>query len=76
MTPKEKAQQLFNKMCLTLADEVKQDGYFTNVIKAKQCALIAIDLAIEAATSSISQEVAFEKSKEYWYNVKLEIIDL
>jgi hypothetical protein len=38
-----------------------------------QCALIAVDIAIEASTSFLSQDVSFEKSKEYWYNVKEEI---
>ena len=43
MTPKEKAKELFDKYCYAIKTEVTDSGYFTNVIYAKQCALIAVD---------------------------------
>ena len=47
MTPKEKAKELFNKFCYEIRTEERGDGYFTNVIQAKQCALIAVDEILE-----------------------------
>ncbi len=69
MTPKQKAEELVNKYDETLT-------YLESKEKAKQCALIAVDLAIEAAILYVSQEIAFEKSKEYWQQVKDEILNL
>ena len=43
MTPKEKAKELFDKYCYAIKTEVTDSGYFTNIIYAKQCALIAVD---------------------------------
>jgi hypothetical protein len=43
MTPKEKAKELFDKYCHALRTEEDDDGYFTNVIHAKRCSLIAVD---------------------------------
>jgi hypothetical protein len=61
MTPKEKAQELFNKMYeYAIFDEA-----------AKQCALIAVDEIIEAA-----EWYEFDyhyKKVEYWREVKQEI---
>jgi hypothetical protein len=76
MTPKEKAEELVNKLLESLYDNGSLSFKRILFAKAKQCALIAVDLAIEAATSFLSQEIAFEKSKEYWYNVKIEIVKL
>jgi hypothetical protein len=43
MTPKEKAKELFEKYCLAIKTDETDSGYFTNVLYAKQCALIAVD---------------------------------
>lgn len=43
MTPKEKAEELFDKYCYAIKTEETDSGYFTNVIYAKQCALIAVE---------------------------------
>jgi hypothetical protein len=43
MTPKEKAKELFDKFCHAIRTEECDDGYFTNVIHAKRCALIAVE---------------------------------
>jgi hypothetical protein len=47
MTLKEKAKELYDKMCLAIATETTEFGYYTNVIHAKKCALIAVDDKIE-----------------------------
>jgi hypothetical protein len=43
MTAKEKAKELFDKYCHALRTEEDDDGYFTNVVHAKRCALIAVE---------------------------------
>ena len=50
MTPKEKAKEIFDKMCLAMATEKDEDGYFTNVIHAKKCALISVFQIFEVVT--------------------------
>jgi hypothetical protein len=61
MTPKEKAKELFDKMCLAIATESTEFGYYTNVIHAKKCALIAVEeLIYEADVYSIWDEVKSE----------------
>ena len=69
MTPKEKAEELYSKF----EDNIQGIEGYEWWESAKQCALIAVDLAIEVATLYISQEIAFEKSKEYWQQTKQEI---
>jgi len=65
MTPKEKAEELFNKYCIYLRagllydDEARED--------AKQCTLIAID-ELFLATDDFDLD-----TKEYWQEVKQEI---
>ena len=48
MTPKEQAKELFDKYCYAIKTEVTDSGYFTNVIYAKKCALIAVDEILES----------------------------
>jgi hypothetical protein len=43
MTAKDKAKELFDKYCHAIRTEECDDGYFTNVIHAKRCALIAVE---------------------------------
>lgn len=43
MTAKDKAKELFDKYYHALRIEEDDDGYFTNVIHAKRCALIAVE---------------------------------
>lgn len=68
MTPQEKAKELFNKFCYEIRTEERGDGYFTNVIQAKQCALIAVDEII----SVIDPETNY-KTWEFYKQVKQEI---
>ncbi len=74
MTPKEKAKELLNKFNFEHKD--KKYILYQTPEESIRCALIAVDLAIEAAILYVSQEVAFEKSKEYWQQVKQEILNL
>ena len=71
MTPKEKAQELFDKyyiVCQEFTEEIQCS------IQAKQCALIAVDEMIK------QQQVQFENMiwscVEYWKEVKQEINNL
>lgn len=43
MTAKNKAKELFDKFCHAIRTEECDDGYFTNIIHAKRCALIAVE---------------------------------
>jgi hypothetical protein len=43
MTPKEKAKEIFDKYCYAIRIEETDSGYFSNVLYAKECALIAVD---------------------------------
>jgi hypothetical protein len=65
MTPKEKAKELFDKMCLAIATESTEFGYYTNVIHAKKCALIAVEEILKIFEDSLNDI--------YWQEVKSEI---
>lgn len=64
MTPKEKAKELFDKYCFALKTEGNEFEYWTNVIQAKQCALICVD---EILNNHL------QLSANYWNFVKEEI---
>jgi hypothetical protein len=66
MTPKEKAKEVFNKICLAIATEKTEFGYYTNVVHAREIALIAVDEILEVVSSNLY-------SWNYWYEVKSEI---
>ncbi len=65
MEAKEKAKELFDKYCYAIRENEDDDGYFTNTIKAKRCANIAVDLTIEA--------ISFLDSIDWCQEVKKEI---
>jgi hypothetical protein len=72
MTPKEKAEELFNRYCIYLRagllydDEARED--------AKQCALIAVDFYLtEFESWSIAICCGEDFSYDYWEKVKEEI---
>ena len=67
MTPKEKAKELFDKYCYAIRTEETDSGYFTNIIYAKQCALIAVDEILKAVTTIA------DKKYDYFIKVKQEI---
>ena len=69
MTSKEKAIQLFNKFCYAIGTDRTDSGYYTNIIYAKQCALIAVD-EIRDNLPLISE------IQQYWIDVKNELTNL
>ena len=69
MTPKEKAKELVDKYCYAIRTEENGSGYYTNVIYAKNCALIAVDEIIESMDSVMLPN----PFKQYWNKVKQEL---
>lgn len=67
---KEKAKELFDKYCFAIRTEETDSGYFTNIIYAKQCALIAVD---EILDDYEAFSYKAQTGKEYWQKVKTEI---
>jgi hypothetical protein len=65
MTPKEKAEELINKMWLHSG---AQDGPWMDKDMAKQCALIAVD--------EICEFYFISDSLGYWHEVRYEITQL
>ena len=66
MTPKEKADQLFNKM----------KGFRVKHIHSKKCALIAVDeiLKIQTMINDLPlSEIIMEAYPKFWKEVKTEI---
>ena len=72
MTPKEKAIELFEKYCYEIKTEQNYSGYYTNVIYAKNCALIAINEIQEYIIKYDNHVPDFK----YWEEVKKEIQNL
>ena len=71
MTPKEKAKELFDKYCWAIRIDETDSGYFSNVLYAKECALIAVDELIDQCWSY--REIDLGLALEYWQEVKQEI---
>ena len=67
MTPKEKAQELFDKM----HEEIYNRDMYNDLYRAKQCALIAVN-----AILNVAKEIATKESFNYWNQVKQEIENL
>ena len=63
MTPKQKAEQLFDKM----HTEIYNRDMYNDLFRAKQCALIAVDEILETNPY---------KARNYWQEVKKEIESL
>jgi len=82
MKAQEKAKELFNKYCYAIRTEETDSGYFSNVIYAKDCALIAVDEIIENNPfrdygfkfDSVSSRL--DAVKEFWQEVKKELEQL
>jgi len=68
-TPKEKAKELFDKFCYAIRTEETDSGYFTNVIYAKNCALISVDEILNV----IEDEREGFNWKDYYKEVKQEL---
>jgi hypothetical protein len=65
MTAKDKAKELFDKYCHAIRTEECDDGYFTNVVHAKRCAIIAVDEILWMSSHYVTIQ--------FWENVKIEI---
>jgi hypothetical protein len=66
MTPKEKAQELIDKM-------INTDIMYMSNYLAKQCCLIAVDEIIEAIDFDWMEIQNLESEHRYWQQVKQEI---
>ena len=73
MTPQEKAKELFDKYCFAIRTEETDSGYFTNVIYAKDCALIAVDEILKDKEEIDGMRIINDL---YWLKVKKEIENL
>jgi len=73
MTPKEKAQELFNKYCFAIRTEQTDSGYWTNVIYAKDCALIAVDMVIKCCKDYDEVHENYTTQVNHWQEVKNEL---
>jgi hypothetical protein len=73
MRPKDKAKELFDKYCHALRTEEDDDGYFSNVVHAKRCAIIAVDEMISNSDFNFQNP---NKNTIYWLTVKQEIKNL
>ena len=69
MTPKEKAEELVSKFMPFVRWKLSQEDCLD---RAKECALISIELRFEADFKSYSIEYG-EDSLEFWQEVKTEI---
>jgi hypothetical protein len=67
MTPKEKAENIYYTYY-----QIVSDCEYPKEL-AKKCSLLGIYIAIEAHSSIFSESQDFEKSRNYWLNVKEEI---
>ena len=72
MTPKEKAEELFNKYCYAIRYNEKDSEYWTNIIYAKNCALIAVDEIINC-DNYFNTLADAKEFINYWYEVQQEI---
>ena len=74
---KEKAKELFDKYCYAIRTEERDSGYFTNIIYAKQCALVAVDEIIKSNPcyegSDRGGNFQWNDNTYYWQEVKQEI---
>jgi hypothetical protein len=73
MTPKEKAQELYNKFYAVKDGLGKYPMCFDT---SKQCASIAVDEIIQAIHFNWIEEQNLERQRNYWEEVKNEIKQL
>ena len=76
MTPKEKAQELFDKMHI----EIYNRDMYNDLFRAKQCALIAVDELIkyhddimDVVRYELPSNIVAVLPYKYWDDVKQEI---
>lgn len=64
MEAKEKAEELFNKYCYAIRTEETDSAYWTNIIYAKNCALIAVDEIIDYCSDIYDKEFMTKVKQE------------
>ena len=64
---KEKAKELFDKYCYAIRTEETDSGYFSNVIYANVCAILAVDEVLK-----LGKKLPLE-TLEYYLEVKIEL---
>ena len=69
MTPKEKAQELFDKMHI----EIYNRDMYDDLFRAKQCALIAVDEILDLKHIVTLRRNMHEMELEFWEEVKKEL---
>lgn len=79
MTPKEKAQELFDKM----HEEIYNRDMYNDLYRAKQCALIAVNEILELNETQEEYQIQYDNGEwsrelgyrylKYWEEVKKEI---
>ena len=69
MTPKEKAQELFDKMFVIIENK----GMYDDLYRAKQCALIAVDEILLISPMMHMEKFGNLTIREYFKKVKQEI---
>ena len=67
MSPKQKAKELFNEYCYAIRTEETDSGYFSNVIYANVCAILAVDEVLK-----LGKKLPLE-TLEYYLEVKIEL---
>ena len=76
MTQKEKATELVNRMYLKVGNvydhELEINSFTEQKLRAKQCALIAVDEIISLIPITCIAEIE-QKEMNYWQDVKKEI---
>ena len=76
MTPKEKAEELFDKMFLIIENK----GMYDDLYRAKECALIAVDEILKLENPNTynyltesKEHLIVQIADNYWQEVKKEI---
>ena len=67
MNPKDKAKELFDEYCYAIRTEETDSGYFTNVIYANVCAILAVEEVLK-----LGKKLPLE-TLEYYLEVKIEL---
>jgi hypothetical protein len=68
MNAKEKAEELFNKMDMIIYTD--QDNWKSQCIR---CAIVGVDEVLNAITFNVYDDEEYNKVKDFWENVKLEL---
>lgn len=76
MTPKEKAEELFNKYCYAIRYNEKNSEYWTNIIYAKNCALIAVEEILDLNLGLSNCDENNWETEKFYKKVKEEILKL